>query len=821
MKKAICIGCAMVVVVVSLGSAAMAGPVYVESFGSQGAADGQFETPYGIAVDTDGNVYVADSGNDRLQKFVPSAGTLSHVWSYGSRGTGDGEFRSPSGVDVDSAGDIYVADTENHRAQKFTPSGGTLSHVWSYGSYGYRYGEFRNPYAIAVRSNGTVYVADYGNDCIDHLSQSNGSVRWDRRDGDPGGTSPIPRPRGVAAKPSGGFYVVSNGVTDMSSRGTADVPASGVDVDSVGNVYVAGGYGFHKFSRSGIGLSREWSVENRGSAAGQFDGPDDIAIDSVGNVYVADTWNNRIQRWFDVETLPVGQTVTFANLAVWSDANLGDSLTLESGKTVEVVGTTTIESGATLVLNGGTVVTSNLTVSGVLDFRAGTLEMSGGSMVAPDGLAIPAHGTLRGVGNVNIPVSGQPGSAIVADGNLTLGDTTRYDAFNHGGTLSVGANTVILEAKAFANLGVLTTLAGGTLVADNGIGLGVGDNLAGSGTVNAKVSAGFASTIEATGPLSLGDANAYDGFFSDGSLLTGSHAVTINDRNAAVLGSLTQLGDGVDGGTLTAGNADPADEQAHFLLEQGKNMVGRGSVNGNYKNHGDVISDGPDPGQRLVFEEGWTVTGKGSFVYPWFQGTYNPGDSPAQTTNTGMMISGTLVIDIGGATPGSGDDNHDQINDTATILLSGSPMLEILPWNNFVPEVGDEFVILTWQDGLDGEFGDVIVDSWFTDNGLDFEPHYNNIGGAGNLTIEATPEPATLSLLALGGLAVLRRRSHRRRRLVRRRLVGSKLKRRLETRGLQVTSTGKGLTLIHISQAFTFTRISSVLQYAKSGRQAR
>ena len=105
-----------------------------------------------------------------------------------------------------------------------------------------------------------------------------------------------------------------------------------------------------------------------------------------------------------------------------------------------------------------------------------------------------------------------------------------------------------------------------------------------------------------------------------------------------------------------------------------------------------------------------------------------------------------------------GDDNHDQINDTGTILLFESPILEILSWSNFVPEVGDEFVILTWQVGLDGEFGDVAVDPWFTSHGIDFALHYNTPSVPGNLTIEAIPEPATLSLLALGSLVALRGR---------------------------------------------------------------
>ena len=376
-------------------------------------------------------------------------------------------------------------------------------------------------------------------------------------------------------------------------------------------------------------------------------------------------------------------------------------------------------------------------------------------LLAP-GDTVSGQGTLDGV------FTGAAASAVVADdGDMTLGDPGSFAGFSTEGTIDTRANTVTLRSAGFASLGILTTLGGGTLVAPNGVTLGIGDNLFGAGMVNAKIAAGFGSTIAATGNLSVGDGTSYAGFYNDGELLTGAHMVTIDDANEAVLGSLTQLGDGSNGGTLTAGNAAPTDTHAHFLLEQGKNMVGRGFINGNYKNHGHVIGDGIAPSERIVFESGWTVTGKGMFEYVGFKGTFAPGDSPTITSTThAWYADATVQVELGGTSPGSGNDNHDQINDTATVWLDHDepPTLEILPWSNFVPEVGDEFVILTWQESLDGEFGDVIVDSWFTDHGIDFKPHYNNVGGTGNLTIEATPEPATLALLALGGLALVRRR---------------------------------------------------------------
>ena len=756
MKRTFQIVC-VAAIVAALGAIAMAEPIYIESFGNLGDGNGQFDRPFGIAVDSAGSVYVADDRNNRIQKFTQSGGSLSHEWSFGSDGSGDGEISGPKDVAVDSAGNVYVADSNNHRIQKFTQSGGSLSHEWSFGSMGAGDGQFNTPYGVAVDMANNVYVTDYLNDRIQKLSQSGGLVSHEWSFGSLGnGDGQFYSPADITVDSAGNLYVAderNHRIQKLSQSGGSvshewsfgnhgildgefEYP-SGVAMDSAGNVYVAedGNDRIQKLSQSGGSVSHEWSFGSKGTGNGEFKTPEGVAVDSTGNVYVADTANNRIQRFFDPDALPAGQTATFASLTVWSDSSLGNSLTLDSGKTLQIIGTTTIASGGTLTLSSAILNTARLLID-----RGGVLNV---------------EGTVSG------PIEGGLDRQINGIGDAALGDSNRYDGFIHNGTLAVGSHTMTLHSKGHIGLGILTQLSGGTLRAPNGIALGVGRNLSGFGAVDATVSATFGSTIEATGNLALGDANAYDGFFSDGSLLTGAHTVTINDRNEAVLGSLTQLGDGASGGTLTAGNASPSDTYAHFLLEQGKNMVGRGSVNGNYKNHGHVIGDGTATAERLIFNDPWIVSGKGTFTNTLILGTFAPGDSPTITQGANQGFGGTVEIELGGMTPGSGDDNHDQINDTATILLSSSTMLDILPWNNFIPEVGNEFVILTWQEGLDGAFGDVIVDPWFTNNGLDFDLHYNNVSGAGNLTIEATPEPATLSLLALGGLAIIRRKSRR------------------------------------------------------------
>ena len=136
---------------------------YLSQFGKRGSENGQFKEPQALAVDSEGNVLVADTGNHRVQEFN-SAGEF--VRKYGSNGSGNGQFKFPRGIAVDSEGKVWVSDSGNHRLQRFSAKGAYLS---QFGTWGPNSGQFVEPKGIAV-SGTNVWVADTGNDRVQKLS---------------------------------------------------------------------------------------------------------------------------------------------------------------------------------------------------------------------------------------------------------------------------------------------------------------------------------------------------------------------------------------------------------------------------------------------------------------------------------------------------------------------------------------------------------------------------------------------------------------------------------------------------------------------------
>jgi DNA-binding beta-propeller fold protein YncE len=230
---------------------------YITQWGNHGSGDGQFNFPGGVAVDNIGNVYIVDVSNNRIQKFS-STGTFITKW--GSQGSSDGQFNSPSGVAVDSLGNVYIADSTGYRIQKFNSTG---TFVTKWGSEGTNDGQFNHPNRIALDGSGNVYVNDTGNNRIQKFSSTGTFVtKW-----------------GISGYGDGQFY-----------------SPWGITVDSSENVYTADTWNhrIQKFSSTGTYIT-QWG--NTGSGDGQFLYPYGVAVDSSGNVYVVDYGNGRVQKF--------------------------------------------------------------------------------------------------------------------------------------------------------------------------------------------------------------------------------------------------------------------------------------------------------------------------------------------------------------------------------------------------------------------------------------------------------------------------------------------------------------------------------------------
>uniref|UniRef100_A0A1X7UZ95 Uncharacterized protein n=1 Tax=Amphimedon queenslandica TaxID=400682 RepID=A0A1X7UZ95_AMPQE len=128
-------------------------------FGRRGSANGQLQSPRGIAIDSQGLVYVVDSYNDRIQKFSPDG---KFVGQFGTEGSGPGQLNWPTGIAIDAAvtGLVYVSERGNHRISVFTSDG---AFVRKFGSEGRSIDQFYNPYGLAFDNDGLLHVCDSNN----------------------------------------------------------------------------------------------------------------------------------------------------------------------------------------------------------------------------------------------------------------------------------------------------------------------------------------------------------------------------------------------------------------------------------------------------------------------------------------------------------------------------------------------------------------------------------------------------------------------------------------------------------------------------------
>ena len=349
------------VVTTLAGSAGAAGSV-----DSAGTA-AQFSSPTSIAVDGAGNIYVADEGNDTIRKVATSGVVTTLAGSAGARGHLDAtgtaaQFDGPNGVAADSSGNVYVADTNNETIRKISPSGAVTTFVGITGSIGYSDGagtgaRFNRPLGMSFDAQGNLYVADSANNTIRKITPagvvstlagsafvgSTGSI-----DG-PAITARFNEPNGVAVDSGGNIYVgdtFNATVRKITPDGTVNTLAGspgaqgstdgqgdaalfflpyGVITDAAGDVLVADAFNstIRKVAPDGTVTTLAGAAGVKGALDGTgsdaaFQQPLSVAVDPSGNIFVADTANNLIRK-----VTSDGVVSTFAGLAGFSGSTDG------------------------------------------------------------------------------------------------------------------------------------------------------------------------------------------------------------------------------------------------------------------------------------------------------------------------------------------------------------------------------------------------------------------------------------------------------------------------------------------------------------------
>jgi len=439
--------------------------------GQAGSADGNgtnasFRSPVGVVVDANGNLYVADQSNNTIRKITPD-GTVSTLAGFpGSKGGVDdsgtnARFTHPAGLALDGAGNLYVADTGNNRIRTVTPDGvvSTLAGPLTNSAGGSTDGASTNasfyfPVALAVDVSTNIYIADTGNDTIRKITPD-GTVSTlagkPRSRGSSDGAATNARfafPQGIAVDNSGNLYV-----SDTGNNTIRRINLDGTVVTLAGQAGLAG-------ATDGAGTNALFNL------------PIGMVVDSFGNLFVVDGANNSIR---EIATNGVSTTLAGPGGSAGSDNGIEssarfyypNSVAVDTSRNIYVADILNFVVRKITADGVVSVLAGQIGQSGDIDGPATNARFASPNSVAVDGsgnvyVADSDNQTIRLVSNGMVStVAGHSGKNGSADGT----GTNAFFNFPLGIALDLPGNIYVADAsnqtvRVISTSGLVSTLAG-------------------------------------------------------------------------------------------------------------------------------------------------------------------------------------------------------------------------------------------------------------------------------------------------------------------------------------------------------------------------
>jgi uncharacterized protein (TIGR03437 family) len=601
-------------------------------------------SPFGVTADSSGNLYVAESATNRIRK-IDTTGNITTAVGDGNQGyAGDGgppnkvEMSVPTSVALDSSGNVYFADSLNNRIRKL--AGGTVntfagSGVFSHSGDGgaATSAQLNTPLGVAVGAAmglgiaADVYIADTANHAVRRISNGiisnfagTGTAGF-AGDGNAATGAQLNSPQGLATDAAGNLYIadtqnhrvrkVANGtISTVAGNGTAGLAGDGgaaasaqlnapfgVTVDAAGNLYIAE-FGNNRVRKvatngnistlAGNGVSG-YSGDGGQAASARLNGPQGVAVDSAGNVYIADAANNRVRK-----VAPNGVISTVAgNGAAGVSGDGGLAVNALVGNPVAVA----TDSVGNVYIADGSARVRKLFLSGIITTIAG----AGARGYSGDGGSAP---TAR--------LNGPSALAVNAGGTVWVADTfnnavrllqfagggTKVDAVTNGASLLSGpvapgeviviwgsglGPTTLVQYQADSN-GMVPTSVGGTSVFVNGVLAPV--LYTSANQVAAVVPFGINGSLSqlyvqyqnvTSAPFNLSVASQIPAIFTlNGSVI--GQAAAINNKDGSINGAArpAKVGDYVQLYITGAGQTNPAGTDG--LINAGPGPVPAGAV---------------------------------------------------------------------------------------------------------------------------------------------------------------------------------------------------------------------------------------------------